>query len=129
MLAYLHHARNIAEHGLTPVVTEGPFRSITPGNDHPKALKLYRGFKVHADGTVTGEAVLDPATDETVEIKVTSRIIDNTLSLSDVKDRGLVYAVPNNHLGKKLHSPTPSSIAEVMITYLRNIVDHARMLI
>lgn len=118
-LAYLHHARNDAEHGTEPITERtGPYLVISAGQ-HPSRLQLYKSINTRADGTATGRAVVDVATGETVNVPMVTFKVDEIVQLARVTSRdGKAYDPPTIHLGKKLQRPTPTSLSQLMCAYL-----------
>ncbi|MGE0338805.1 MAG: hypothetical protein AB7O79_02900 [Xanthobacteraceae bacterium] len=111
LLSYLHHARNVDEHTISPVheIKKGGVGIGSTGSTVIKSLS-FKGGIIEAD--IEG----DP-------LRFT--IQHPTIELLPVKDRGVLYQPPKNHLGSPLSKSDPLSIAEMALIYLRNIVCEA----
>jgi hypothetical protein len=115
LLSYLHHARNVDEHTISPVheVKEGSMGIGTHGRTHIKRLEIDNGRITHAD--ISG----DP-------LRIT--IGPPTIALLPVKDRGIIYNPPKQHAGMRLVSIHPIDIATIAISYLNTLVGDAENL-
>ncbi|MDX3965173.1 MAG: hypothetical protein QHD01_01080 [Bradyrhizobium sp.] len=102
LLSYLMHARNAQEHGLLAVAEE---RS---------------GF-INLIGAEQME-IADPK----AGIRVTFDIQDPHLALVDVKDRGVLYAVPTSFRGRPISAAHPLSIGLLGLSYIEEVLVEAR---
>lgn len=90
LLRYIHHARNSDEHGLIEVVRDEPGGfSIGSGANRTviENIQIIDGKLVSAN-VREGVAIINR--------------IDDRITLVDVADRGVVYSVPDEHLGQDL---------------------------
>lgn len=114
LLSYVLHARNADEHGVASITAHkagtigiGPKTGNSLEIDHlsigPGGITMGPNLAANARISFTpGEVLLVP-----------------------VRDRGIVYDVPKEHLGEKLDAPTLLSVAERAEAFLRAKLDEA----
>jgi hypothetical protein len=105
LLSYIHHARNVDEHGLEDSASPG----YRLGNPRLERVAEYRGratrvvnyvFRdIHADGSTS---VLHP-----------------------VVDRGVTYPPPDEHMGTPIENPSAVIVGDLAIAYLQAMVAEA----
>ncbi len=115
LLAYIHHARNADEHGIERIteVKPGSIGIGSKGATHIKRLII-------GGGRIEGETSGDP---------LVIAITPATATLIPVTDRGNVYKPPTEHQGIPLEDTSPLAIAELAISYMRNMIADARTLL
>ena len=104
LLSYLVNARGAEEHSVEDITKkETGSIGINPahGNSlHIKKLEIYNDrINVDADGPIRID------------------FIPGKMVLIDVENRSRTYSVPNSHLGQKLESMNPVSIAKLGVQY------------
>jgi hypothetical protein len=115
LLKYIHHARNIDEHGLTDITRLKP-KSVGIGSSGSTYVKL---LEIN-DGKITkAETSGDPL--------IVSHYPESAYLVS-VVDRGDKYDPPNEHMGKPLADTSPIAVAELAVVYLRSIISDASKL-
>jgi hypothetical protein len=122
LLCYLHHARNAEEHNI-PSVTE---------MDRQKIVMVADGKPVAAVENMVGKSgTYRQLTEQAPELqKITEmRIYPERAKLIDVRDRGVDYATPVEHLGAVIEDNTPIEVARLMVQYIEKMTDEARSLI
>lgn len=113
LLKYVHHARNADDHGMERVAEEQSGRlGIAPG-DGPAHIRTVtaipgRGVSVEYSGA-------RPAVSWTPDAVV----------LLPVKDRGVIYSVPTQHLGQRLPDAKAITAAETAYEYFAKAVEEA----
>jgi hypothetical protein len=114
LLSYLHHARNVDEHGLT---ASTKLLGIKFG-----APKIERGLRLGRFGPKPTPTVIDD--------RIVFPILADPSSaqLFAVVDRGVIYNPPTEHLGSAIQDRSAGSIAEIAVSFLRRMVDEAREL-
>lgn len=115
LLRYMHHARNAEEHN-TPSVTDV---------DRQKMVMVANGQPVAAIEDMVGNQgkfrqLSDDAPDMT---KVTElRIYPERAKLIRVRDRGVDYDPPDEHLGTAIDDGTPIEVARLMTRYIEQML-------
>ena len=110
LLKYLHHARNVEEHGIAPVTKEGHRSvSIEPGGM----------VQFTSDGVDTWH--ITAASPGAIKPQ------DPELLLARVTDRHGTWAPPLVHLGEPIE-PVPTATAEAALSYAEAMLSDARRL-
>jgi hypothetical protein len=117
LLAYLHHARNADTHGLADVTAR----------DDPGAQLLFIGPDGHQRGGWIKSIAFGPngvEADWSSDDPTAKLVVQRTapLVLHDVKDSGVVYKVPTQHLGRQLDHKTPVEVAQLGASYLERML-------
>lgn len=120
VLSYLHHARNVNDHGITEVLKRepggvgigGPGQSIYIERlvVGPNGIEEFRGRSL--DGSA---------------IQVTH--YPESVVLIPVRDRGVEYIVPTTFLGQKLDDPTPVGLAGKVLEFIVVLFSDAETLL
>ena len=113
LLAYMHHARNVDEHGLQKITErEGAGIAINPANpaeglyiEHMEISSGPAGMKIQHKGN---------------EIAV--HFTPATVRLLPVTDRGIKYPVPASHEGNAAEISEALTASESALAYLKNLV-------
>jgi hypothetical protein len=120
LLQYLHQARNADEHGIEPIAEHVPGGMFigAPG----EAVHIdYMG----PDGKGGREVRLKP-----VDGKLpTVGVIAPHPRLVPVRNRGVTYAPPHEHLGSKLSEASPSVVATNAVAYHEALLSEAEALV
>jgi hypothetical protein len=112
LLSYIHHARNVDEHGLE-------------GSAHPATKRGEPQLHQMIDIAGSGK-----------DMKVSARpfIMQNILAdtrsarLFPVTDRGVTYNPPTEHMGRQIENLSAIGITELAVAYLRVMVGQANQL-
>jgi hypothetical protein len=115
LLAYVHHARNSAEHG------------IAKSAHYAKGAVSFTGMMkpgTEAGLRFTPEGLRPFSTDPDLEL----RFVENDVHLLTVRDRGVLYQPPTEHLGKLLTEFGASKIGVLAVTYAEQMIAEARAL-
>ena len=114
LLAYIHHARNSAEHG---IVRTGRYaiQSVSFTGMKPGATAGLR---------LTPEGMRPFSTDPDLEL----RFVENDVSLLTVHDRGVMFHPPTEHLGKTLAEFGASHIGTLAVEYVETMLIEANTL-
>jgi len=119
VLRYLHHARNSDEHTTERVLSRyadtGPIWGQKPRFGQRIPVQIQQ---------------LDPLTNEPIGTATEGFYSGSTIKLTNVKDRGVVYDIPQSHLGKMIpFFEEPRDIALLALTYLEALVAEAETII
>lgn len=114
LLRYIHHARNVDQHGLTATTERKAGRFSLKGDAHIHRLT--------SDGR---KVVLDysplPGNYRPPKIELAPAHV----GLARVRDRGDWYEVPDAHLDQRLLEPRPIQVAELALNYLGRMLAEA----
>ena len=114
LLSYIRHARNADEHGVEPVTVQRPGGiGIGP--------KIGNSLYVDHLEIRNGEMIIGPELAKNAKIE----FIPASVHLSSVRDRGLDYQPPRNHLGTTLQETTPIVVAQAALKYLQTMLSEA----
>ena len=115
LLSYLHHARNVDEHGLAKIAQLEPWQvGLGPGSSNAKVERTPDG------GTAIGP--IEPGG----WMFISHMIVQSPhAKLQTVTDRGVTYSVPTSHLGNPLPDTSPATIMTLAITHLQTMLDDA----
>jgi hypothetical protein len=117
MLKYILHARNANEHGIDNITETSPSQlTIKPKEGTTLSVK-------HMIVDSRGPAPWVAMDHETMAKAVVS-FLPATIKLVRVRDRGIDYDPPTNHLGQRLDA-TPIIVAELTTSYLARKVTEA----
>jgi hypothetical protein len=119
LLVYLHHARNVDEHGLEPVtkLKPGGVGFGSKGTTHIKHLSIQsdQSGQVSIHGETSGDPLL-------ISVKPSmSRLVA-------VVDRGDKYEPPTEHLGTPITDQSPIVVADLALAFLRSLTKDAAQL-
>ena len=116
LLAYIHHARNSAEHGISP-----PATFVRQAVSFHGVMKPGTMAGLH----LTNEGMRPISNDPDLKL----RFVENDVRLLTVKDRDVVYHPPTEHLGQALTAFGASQIGSLAVSYVEQMVKEARTLI
>jgi len=118
LLSYLHHARNIDEHGLEPVtkLRPGGVGIGTRGRTHVEHLSI--------QSDETGIQIRGQTSGDPLVISVTPA----SSRLVTAVDHGDKYEPPTEHLGIPIKDPSPVAVANLGLTFLRSMTEDAAKL-
>lgn len=112
LLSYVHHARNVDEHGLANIAAPGlkfgepQFERVANIGPSSNGITVWGEtvplFPIFADA---GQGLLHTVT-----------------------DRGVAYRPPQEHLGAVIPAPTPMAVADLALAYLEDMVREAAQL-
>ncbi len=122
LLAYMHTARNVDEHGIEPVARDEPgFLAIGVAGD---SIHIENAV-FRADGSFT--ATVRPV-DGKLPTIVNQPAYPKLVAVTD--DRfGDTFAPPSEHLGKPLTDASPIGVATVWLAYLEGLVGEAEQFV
>lgn len=114
LLKYLHHARNAGEHTIVKAATKAEI--AVQGRITKEVGTL--GFRLNEFGQLVpfGSGVED------------FRVFENEILLQAAFDRGQKYLPPDEHLGQPIESNTAGEVAELMESYLNQLLAAASAL-
>jgi hypothetical protein len=118
LLSYIHHARNIDEHGIEQIteLKPGSVGIGTTGTTQVERLRIEnRPEGVTVEAKTTGDPLVVSMTPPQPRL----------ISVIDHGDR---YDPPKEHLGTPISDPSPIKIAELALSYLRSMTDEASKL-
>jgi hypothetical protein len=114
LLGYLLHARNADEHGIEPITQNHPggigIRPKVGNTLHIGHMEISRG-----------RIYVDPETVKNMEVA----FIPARISLTTVRDRGIDYPPPSEHLGKPISESNPIQVAELALAFWEDTLAHA----
>jgi hypothetical protein len=122
LLCYLQHARNADEHNV-PSVTELDLQKIVMVEDGKPVAEIRD--MVGNKGTFF--SLSDNASPNLTNINE-MRIYPDRAKLIRVRDRGVNYDPPTEHLGSIIHDNGPISIASLMVQYIESLAAEAESL-
>jgi hypothetical protein len=116
LLQYAHQARNSSEHSVDNVVQRQEWSvsmtGLQPGE--------FFGVREGPGGVMFPVTNADPK-------KLESR--GREMTLLPVRNRGVIYPVPTQHLGQSLISNTPNTVGDLLIQHLKAMVRDAESLV
>lgn len=121
LLAYIHQARNVDEHGIEPTTEEHLIPSFS-GNGYLRSFEVGKS----AEGALTISYDADPGVKLNLDLVAVLRPVTDSRF-------GNVFNPPEEHLGVPLDVPQawsipPAAVASVAVTYLNLLVDAAAAL-
>ena len=123
LLCYLHHARNADEHNV-PSVTE---------LDRQKIVMVEDGKPVAEIRDVVGDKGTFFSLSDNTSPNLTKinemRIYPDRAKLIRVRDRGVNYDPPSEHLGSVIPDNGPIAVARLMVQYIEAMIAEAGPLI
>jgi hypothetical protein len=125
LLCYMHHARNAEEHTIEDVTNRRKAGEASFTFREPFDPKKLEGLQLRVDLDKRGQ-VLVSSSDEDV---VSTEMYDKpSLVLVRVKDSGVYFDPPYEHLGIGLPSRSPSTIGSLFVVFLTTLIDEAKTL-
>jgi hypothetical protein len=119
LLSYLHHARNIDEHGLEPVTKLQPggigIGTIGQTHVHHLSIQSDQTGRVTIQGQTSGDPLVITAT-------------PNSPRLVTVIDSGDKYEPPTEHMGAPIKDQSPVTVADLGLAFLRSMTEEAAKL-
>jgi hypothetical protein len=109
LLKYVHQARNADQHGLSPSTKRTKM-----------TLVAVHGCEVICDG---GGNVLELKA--TVGVPMEARAVPPEIKLIPVRNRGVEFDPPGEHLGQPLIDGSPAEVATAAICHLRRLIEDA----
>lgn len=113
LLSYVHHARNSAEHGISPT-----------GRLAKQAVSFVGIMKIGTEAGIrlTPDGPKPFSTDPDLDLQ----FVENDVHLHIVRDRGIIYHPPMEHLGKPLLEFGARCIGALAVEYVERMIDVAR---
>ena len=131
LLMYMLQARNEEEHGRNKVMGENVMPGIGVVNPITQMLEPmggvdYTSGELQEDGTFKYRRNLDDW-ERTKRWKIGIGHVPTGPVLVPVRDSKFlkVFPPPSNHKGKPLRANTPVALAEVYVSYLKDLIDEA----
>lgn len=121
LLSYLHHARNADEHDVPSVVELDRQKMVFVADGKPTAA---------LEDIVGNVGRFHYTSNEPPDLtKVTEiRVYPDRAKLIRVKDRGVYYDPPTEHLGSPIEDNGPIAVAKLMVQYLEPMISDAEAL-
>jgi hypothetical protein len=124
VLSYLHHARNVNDHGISEVLQQQPGGiGINASGGRGSPMYIER-LAVRADGTI--EELRGHSLDGS-PLQITH--YPARVGLVPVRDRGVDYEPPTSFLGEKLEDPSPVNVATQVLEFMVFLFSDAETLL